>query len=401
LLYYAPPSLASISPSRSSPVLERSAGVRVAMDGSFLALPSSGTGTYLRALTAALREIEPSLDLHLLIPSWADASRPGQGPFDRLRNDRRLRRATWELFGVASAAREARPDLLHVPHFSAPVRPRCPLVVTIHDVVPLVVPAYRATRAMRLHLAVVKRTVRAARLILTPSHAAATDVSRVLGIPPERIRVTPEAAGPAYRPADDPQRVRETTRRLGVTGRYVFNVGGLDVRKNLPVLLEAFAHLRTRLDEPLQLVIAGAAHTDNPSVYPSLTPIVHRLGLDEAVVLPGRITDDDKIALYQGAALYATPSLYEGFGLTTLEAMACGVPTLASNRTSLPEVVGDGGFLVEPDAEAFATAMLDVLTNPTLASALRFRGLARAALFTWQETARLTLAAYQESVDAT
>jgi glycosyltransferase involved in cell wall biosynthesis len=194
--------------------------------------------------------------------------------------------------------------------------------------------------------------------------------------------------------------VGEVVRRFGVTGRYVFNVGGFDVRKNLPVLLEAFARVRTRLDESLQLVIAGAPHSDNPAVFPSLAPVIQRLGIERAVILPGRISEEEKVAFYQGAALYATPSLYEGFGLTALEAMACGVPTVAANRTSLPEVVGDGGLLVEPDAEAFAAAMFDILTNPARALELSANGMARAAAFTWQRTAQLTLAAYREVVAA-
>src|SRR5215204_4468613 len=146
------------------------------MDGSFLALPPSGTGTYLRGLTAALREIEASRDLRLLMPKWDDPAHAETGLVDRLRNDRRLRRAAWELSGVARAAHKVQPDLLHIPHFSAPVRSGCPLIVTIHDVIPLILPAYRASRAMRLQLATVTRTVRAARLILTPSQSAATDV---------------------------------------------------------------------------------------------------------------------------------------------------------------------------------------------------------------------------------
>jgi glycosyltransferase involved in cell wall biosynthesis len=165
-------------------------------------------------------------------------------------------------------------------------------------------------------------------------------------------------------------------------------------------LLEAFARVRTRLDESLQLVIAGAPHSDNPAVFPSLAPVIQRLGIERAVILPGRIAEEEKVALYQGAALYATPSLYEGFGLTALEAMACGVPTVAANRTSLPEVVGDGGLLVEPDAEAFAAAMFDILTNPARALELSANGMARAAAFTWQRTAQLTLAAYREVVAA-
>jgi glycosyltransferase involved in cell wall biosynthesis len=371
------------------------------MDGSFLMLPPSGTGTYVRELTAALRELDPMLDLRLLLPPWDDPP-GGEAPRgtlrERLRRDRRLRRAGWELVGVARAARVARPDLLHVPHFSAPVRPGVALVVTIHDVIPLVLPDYRASRAMRLHLAAIRRTVRSARRVLTPSRAAAADVARILGFPAERIRVTPEAAASDFRPPLELGAARDAVRRLGVTGRYVFNVGGLDARKNLPVLVEAFAIASARLGEPLQLVIAGAPHSGNPAVFPPLAPVLRRFGVENAAVLPGRIAEADKLALYQAADIYVTPSLYEGFGLTALEAMACGVPTIAADRTSLPEVVEDGGLLVEPEPNAVAAAMVDVLSNPDRAAVLRARGLSRARCFTWRRTAELTLDVYREVV---
>lgn len=378
--------------------------MRVAIEGSFLHLPPSGTGTYLRHLVAALRDLDPALDVELLEPAWPrdqPATPSGSGPIARLgavRHDRRVRRAAWDMVGIATGARRAEPDLLHVPHFSAPPWSPCPVVVTIHDAIPLLWPEYRASRAMRVNLAIAWRTVRRARLVLTPSAAAADDIERVLGIPRRRIRVTPEAAGAEYRPAQNVEEARRTARRFGVTERYVFNVGGLDARKNLPVLLEAFARALPRLDEPARLVIAGAAHSGNPVIFPPLEPVIARLGLEHAVVLPGRIDEDDKIALYQGASLYATPSLYEGFGLTVLEAMACGVPTIAADRASLPEVVGDGGLLVEPEPEALAEAMVDVLNSPERAADLRRRGLARAAQFSWRRTAELTRDAYRAAI---
>jgi glycosyltransferase involved in cell wall biosynthesis len=379
--------------------------VRVAIDGSFLSLPPSGIGTYLRHLTAALHDSASDLDLRLIEPYW-DASTSTISSFptsivNRLRADRRLRRALWDLGGVSRHAARFNPDLLHIPHFAAPVRPRGPLIVTIHDVIPLVVPAYQASRAMRLNLTVMRRTVRAARLILTPSKAAAADITRVLDIPRDRIRVTPEAAGSEFQPSTDLAHDRAVAQRLGITSRYIFNVGGFETRKNLPVLLEAFARLLPRIDQSIQLVIAGTPHSANPAVFPPLQPTIERLGLSDAIVLPGRISDDDKRALYRGAALYATPSLYEGFGLTALEAMACGIPTIAANRTSLPEVVGDGGLLVEPDAESFATAMATILSDAELATRFKERGLARAATFSWRRTAELTLDAYHEVIDST
>ncbi|MGH2531985.1 MAG: glycosyltransferase family 4 protein [Thermomicrobiales bacterium] len=377
--------------------------MRVAIDGSFLHLPPSGTGTYLRHLLEALTELDPTIDLRLLEPNWFESSPRGRGlpgPIARalaIRGDARVRRATWDTVGVARAARRSAPDLLHVPHFAAPLRSPAPLIVTIHDVIPLIWPEYRASRAMRVNLAVMRRTVRRARLILTPSEASARDVERMLGIPRRRIRVTPEAAGLEYAPAKDHRAASEVARCLGVTGRYVFNVGGLDVRKNLPVLLDAFARALPRLKEPTRLVIAGAAHSGNPSVFPPLEPVIARLGLSGQVILPGRLANADKIALYQAARLYVTPSLYEGFGLTALEAMACGVPTIAANRTSLPEVVGDGGLLVEPEPEALAAAMVRVLNSPDEAEGLRARGMARAATFSWRRTAELTHEAYEEA----
>jgi len=254
---------------------------------------------------------------------------------------------------------------------------------------------------MRAHMAAMARTVRAATAIITPSEHAAADVVRVLGIERGRVHVTPEAADESMAPPDDPSAVRAVLDALGIRGRYVFNVGGLDVRKGIPLLIEAFALVRESVAEPITLVIAGAAHTGNPHVYPPIAPHVERLGLVDHVVLTGRVDEVQKLVLHQGAALYVTPSSYEGFGLTTLEAMACGVSVVAADRTSLPEVVADAGLLVDLDARSLADAMVKVLTNPALAADLSARGIARASHFSWRETARLTADVYRIVASAT
>ena len=355
--------------------------MRVAIDTSFLARAPSGTRTYLEQLLRHLPDVAPDIEpIRIAPPSPIDG---------------RLSRARWELHGVARAAAAVGPDLLHIPTFSAPMRSGVPLVVTVHDVIPLVLPEYRRSWAMRAHLTVIRRTVRRSSAVVTPSRHAAGDAIRVLGIDPARVHVTPGAVDEAMTPADDPRDLAPTLARLGIRGRYVFNIGGLDVRKGIPSLLEAFASVRAALDEPLQLVIAGAAHTGNVQVYPPIEPHIVRLGLGDHVVLPGRVTEAEKLALYQGAALYVTPSSYEGFGLTALEAMACGVPVIAANRTSLPEVVGDAGILVDLDLGALAAAMTSVLTRRDLGAELRRRGLARSAQFSWRETARVTADVYR------
>jgi len=367
--------------------------MRIGLDVSFLDLPPSGTGTYLSELIAALRVVDPTLDLATLRPG-------GSTPLNRTAAGRRVERLRWDLLGLGRAARQADLDLLHVPHFGAPLRPGVPLIVTVHDVIPFVLPAYRATRSARLRLAAMRRTVGGARLIITPSRFSAGEIERVLGITADRIRVTPEAASAEHRPGPDhaaglPAAIAS---RYGIDGRYLFNVGGLDARKNLPVLLEAFARALPDLDQPVQLVIAGAAHTANPHVFQPLAPVIERLGLRRQVVLTGFVPATEKLALHQSASLYVTPSLYEGFGLTPLEAMACGVPVIAAQRTSLPEVVGEAGLLVEPEPEPFAAAIVEVLNDPTRAADLRRRGLARASTFSWHHTARLTIEAYRDAL---
>lgn len=367
--------------------------MRVALDASFLHLPPSGTGTYVRHLVDALRTEDPALDLRLLHPPWA--ARNTSAPPSR------RDRLAWELWGVTTAARQHHSDVVHVPHFSAPiVSPGAPLVVTAHDAIPLVLEPYRASRAMRARLAIVRQTVKRARIVITPSHHAASDIKRLLHVSASGIRVIPEAADGAYRPATDDTERRAATavgERLGVRGRYIFNAGGYDVRKNLPVLLEAFALALPRLRQPVALVIAGAPHSRNQAIFPPLGPVIERHGLTDKVILTGFVTERDKLALYQAASLYVTPSSYEGFGLTPLEAMACGIPTIAADRTSLPEVVGAGGILVPPEVVPVSDAIVRVLTNDPLAGELARRAVARAATFSWRDTARQTLAAYRDA----
>jgi glycosyltransferase involved in cell wall biosynthesis len=368
--------------------------VRIAIDGQFLRMPPSGTGVYVRNLLRALPGAAPDLSIDVLEPRDIPFLPGGLG------REPRLRRFWWETAGAGTAARRLGPDLLHIPSFAAPLRARTPLVVTIHDAIPLVLPEYRASMAMRAHLALMRRSTLAARLVLTPSRSAANDLERLLGIPADRIRVTPLAADPACRPpADCDREIIEAARaRFDVRGPYVFTVAGLDARKRVDVVLEAFAMALPDLPPDTTLVIGGVAHRDNAVVYPPLDPIVDRLGIGDRVRVTGWLDDATKVALYQGAAAAVTASIYEGFGLTVLEAMACGAPTIATPLTSLPEVAGDAALLVDPDPEAWRAALVRVVIDHTLAACLRERGLARAAEFSWERTATATAAAYREAI---
>lgn len=369
------------------------ASLRLAIDGSFLALPASGIGTYVRLLHDALLRNADALgiDVQLITP----------GPGRWLHPGTKQHRFAWDAFGVAAAWRgldRPRPSLLHLPQMSAPIVPPAPMVVTIHDVIPFILPEYRASSAMRLYLNLMRKTTRRARQVLVPSHAAAADVARVLDIPPSRITVTPEAADPTLVPARNDEPARAVARQFGLTGPYLFNIGGLDVRKNVPLLIHAFADALPQLPGSARLVIAGAAHSDNPIVFPPLQPIIAERGVGDRVLLTGRVSDHDRRLLYQAARAYITPSTYEGFGLTPLEAMACGAPPIIANRTSLPEVVGDAGLTVEPTRDDLAAAIVALMTDDALRRELARRSLARAQTFTWDATAAATVAAYRAAL---
>ncbi|MEX1158513.1 MAG: glycosyltransferase family 1 protein [Thermomicrobiales bacterium] len=383
---------------------------RIGFDALFLEQPMTGVGQYALNLWRQLRDQQQEVLPQLLLPADAPAharaeSRDGAtasaAPPPKLPGGR-ARKMWWEQTGVVLATRRASVDLVHIPHFSAPLYQAVPHVVTVHDVIPLALPGYGGTIKMRAYLRLVARTVRRAPLILTDSEHARRDITRHLGIPPERIRVTPLAAGEHLCPAAteaDRASVDATRARHGLHIPFVLYVGGLDIRKRLPQLIRGFAAALPLLPETYDLVIPGRAHTDNPVIYPPLEPLIRELGIADRVRLIGFVSEEDKRDLYRAASVFVFASEYEGFGLNPLEAMACGAPVICSNRSSLLEVVGDAGLLIDPEPDAIARALVHVLTDDALRADLARRGLRRAATFSWNRTMRLTLSAYHDVLD--
>ncbi|MCO5217623.1 MAG: glycosyltransferase family 4 protein [Thermomicrobiales bacterium] len=365
--------------------------ITIAFDASFLALPASGIGTYVRNLSAALiaRQDALGLEMRLVEPKPGRIFQPGH----------KVHRFLWDAVGATPAMlrQVGRPDVLHLPQMSAPIWSPSPMVVTIHDVIPLVLDDYRASRAMRTYLSLMVRTSKRARYVIAPSEAARADIARIVGIDAERIVAIPEAADPALVPDPTGQARQIVAQRWGVTGPYLFNIGGFDRRKNLPLTIEAFAAALPQLPDDAKLVIGGAPHSGNEMIFPPLAPVIRQFGLDDRVVLTGRVSDEDRTALYQAATGYITASSYEGFGLTPLEAMACGVPAIVANRTSLPEVVGDAGLIVEPSVDDLASAMVSLLTESERHIDLARRSLERASQFTWDTAAERTAAVYHRA----
>ncbi len=383
--------------------------MKIGINTMFFRHPTSGSGQYLIHLLNALAEIDTHNQYLLIGPdplttsvraqlkaSFPYSSRKVAGPLGR---NASLEKMAWEQWTGPHAARKLGVDLFHVPHFASPLfTGSTPVVVTIHDVIPLRLPLYRASAKTRVYSSVVSRAAHRATMVITVSQHAKQDMVKALNLPAERIRVTYEAAGEEYIPVKDPATLAAARARYGITGRYIFYLGGLDARKNVQQLIRAFAQLHARLGDPdLQLLISGNPEKQRGPLFPDPRPVATELGIGDHVLFRF-VEDEDKPAIYSGASAFVFPSLYEGFGLDPLEAMSCGSPVICSNRTSLPEVVGDAAITLDPDdLAALADAMYGVLTSAELSADLSQRGLQRAQQFNWQRTARETLAVYEEA----
>jgi glycosyltransferase involved in cell wall biosynthesis len=354
----------------------------------FLERPETGSGQYTRNLLEALAKADPTNEYLLINPGPTPPIPNIQYPISN------LAKLWFEQVSFPRACRYL--DLAHVPYFASPLFPTVPTVVTIHDLIPLILPAYRGSLLVRLYTRLVAAAARKAEAIITVSQASKRDIVRYLHIHPERIHVTYEAAGEAFQPVEDEAQLAVIHQKYDLPEHYLLYLGGFDQRKNLSALLRAFALLVNRQPQA-RLVIAGKLPGRDSSLFPDPCRLVRELRVEERVIFTGWVPEEDKPALLSGAVAFVFPSLYEGFGLPAAEALACGTPVIASNRSSLPEVVGEGGVLVEPTGvEALAEAMESLLVDDVLRAELRQRALAQAAKFGWKQTALETLAVYRK-----
>ncbi|HMQ30621.1 MAG TPA: glycosyltransferase family 1 protein [Chloroflexaceae bacterium] len=297
-------------------------------------------------------------------------------------------RIPWEQLLAPLLARRVRADVFHGVLNVLPLAGTVPGVVTIHDLAFIRFPqTFRAYNRVYLDFATRLSARRAAR-VLAVSENTKREVVEILGVPPERVVVTPNAVREHFRPPA-PAALAAFRVARGLPERFVLYVGTLEPRKNLPTLLEAYAEVARRHDAPL-LVGGGKGW-----LYDQVFRRLEELGLREQVKFVGYIEEEELPLWYAAATVFVFPSLYEGFGMPPLEAMACGTPVVTSDSSSLPEVVGDAGLMAPPrDAAAFAAAIDRVLSDAELRHELRERGLARAKAFDWHVTAERTLAAY-------
>jgi glycosyltransferase involved in cell wall biosynthesis len=303
----------------------------------------------------------------------------------------------WEQLVLPLQARKCGIDVLHSPGYTAPVLVACPSVVTIHDLNYFYYPEDFSKLAVLALKILVPAAARTSNKVITVSQNSKRDITTKLGIPPEKVCVIYEAAGSAFcRSVSQTEAINRKMKvlrnRHGICSEFILTVAASHPHKNLDRLIRAYYFLRKARLVEHQLVVVGL----KGRAHPGLTNLLSELSLQEVVTLTGWVPDEDMPLLYSAADLFIFPSLFEGFGIPVLEAMACGTPVISSNATSLPEVVGDAGILIDPyDIEGMAGAMYELLTDDELRNSLVTKGLDRVKMFSWERAARETLAVYE------
>jgi glycosyltransferase involved in cell wall biosynthesis len=371
--------------------------MRVAINGWFWDQPSTGSGQTVRYLVPALVAQDATMEITLVVPEWATSGqtiervtlvpvpcRPGN-----------LGKLWFEQSTFPGTCRQLGVDLAHVPYFASPLRPALPTVVTIHDLIPMILPEYRGGVLGRLYTSLVASAAPRARLILTDSQASKRDILSYLKLSDTGVRVVYLAPAPHYQPVDDPDRLDSVRRKYDLPEDFVLWLSGFDVRKNAQALLHAYTWVYEALGDDYPLVMAGVTPEEDTHFFPDPRRIAAELGVSDAIRFPGWVDEADKSALYSAATVFVFPSRYEGFGLPILEAMACGTPVVTSNAASLPELAGAAAFQVDPDdPRRLGAAIIALCVQEDLHTEMCHKGLAQAAQFTWEKTARETLAAY-------
>lgn len=366
--------------------------MRIAIDAR--KLHDFGIGTYTRNLLRYLARIDRESEYLLLCHEPDLAISTALGPNFRTVLEPSPTYSIREQIHVPWVLRRERADVFHAPHYVLPPAARCRAVVTIHDCIHLMFPQYLPNRAAYAYARVAMwSAVRRSHRILTVSEASKRDIIHFFNVPPEKIVVVYNAIDERFSVVPPDEHVARVRERYQLEHEFVLYVGNIKPHKNLVRLIEAFDLLRQRGYEQLKLLIIG----DEISKLPALRRAVHRHKLHKHVRFLGFQPDETLAILYRLAAVFVFPSLYEGFGLPPLEAMACGTPVVTSNVSSLPEVTGDAAVLVDPyDIESIAHGMHQVLSRPALRQDLRAKGIARAREFSWERSVARTRQLYVE-----
>ncbi len=358
---------------------------------------SAGVNGYIYNLLHALPSADPSIALLVF------TGRQGHPPTHKRLIVRRApwstedptRRILWEQLVQPFALTQIRPDLVHALAFVSPVVNPFPSVVTVYDLSFIHYPD-RLPASRRLYLRLLtRRSCRVARRVIAISHSTAHDLTKTFTIPADKIDVAVPGVGEQFKPLPKAE-VKAFRQREGLPDRFLLFLGTLEPRKNLPVLLRAYARLPETDRQAVHLVLGGGKGW----MFDDIFRTIEQYNLAATVHLPGYIPADDLPLWYNAAEAFVYPSIFEGFGLPVIEAMACGTPALVSNVSSLPEAAGDAGWLLPPDdVDAWADALARIGHDAAWHQTASERGRSHAARFTWANTAAQTVTSYHKALN--
>lgn len=366
--------------------------MRIGIDARLVFYNRAGIGQYILQLAKALTSLEFKEDTFLLLQSRKDKS-------TIVENNGFIRKSLWtpshnrfEQTALSFEISRLGLDLLHSPDFIPPFKRNYKSVITIHDLAFLLYPHFLTKESARYY-GQIDQAWRKTDHIIAVSETTKADSIKMLGVPEKKITVIHEAANPIYRPLPKEQVQPVVKSKYKLDPGFILFVSTIEPRKNLPGLLRAYRRLRDDYKREELLVLAGSKGWLWEEVYET----VDKLDLESHVVFLGRVPSEDLLYLYNAASLLVHPSFYEGFGLTPLEAITCGAPVIASNISSIPEVVGDAALLTDPnDIDGLTVAIWRLLTEEELRKDLICKGLKRAKKFSWLEAARKTLEVYHK-----
>jgi glycosyltransferase involved in cell wall biosynthesis len=370
--------------------------MRIAFD--LRRIKNPGIGRYMKCLAEAVMAQAPEHEYLLILPPEAeDMITAPTGRVEKISCSARYY-SMGEQVELPRLVRRHRVDLLHSPHFNLPLVRLCPTVVTIHDVIYLACKQDMPSRLGRLYYyGMMAASVRLADHVLTDSEFSKGDIVQHLHADPEKIEVVYPAVHPGFERVNEEAGLERVLSNYGLDEDYILYTGIYKLRKNHAGLLHAFREF-LKSGEKAKLVIAGPMGEGEAE----LRRLADGLGVGGRVILAGFVPDSDLPSLYSAARVYACPSLYEGFGFTVLEAMACGTPVVCSAETSLPEVAGDAALYADArNPLAFAAALQRAFSDSELRGQLIEKGFKNRRRFSWETGARRTLAAYEHAAGRT
>ncbi len=371
--------------------------MRIAIDAHSVGAKLAGNESYATNLIEALAQVD-SVNEYTLYVTTAEARARFSQRWPNFRVQTTFPHTPLIRIPVTLAAelRKRPVDVLHV-QFTAPPFSPCPVVVSVHDLSFEHLPQTFNRRSRTQLRLTVRHSVKRAARILTLSEHTRRDMIETYGTSPERITAIPLAAPSYFGRVKEERELQRVRHIYGIEGDYILCVSSIQPRKNLPRLVRAYESLRNKRGPGKlpKLVLVGKCAW----LYDETLRSIEEGRMKDSIILTGYVPQSDLPALYSGAICFVYPSYFEGFGLPPLEAMKCGTPVIAGNRTSLPEVVGDAGILVDPfDVNAIAAAIERLVDDPDLRQQLSVKGVARSRLFDWNETARRTLNIYEQVV---